>query len=216
MKKMLFIALSLSFLILGNAEASLVAYEFSGTITGRMIRDSNDPVGGVVNGIIANSSTFSSTFSYDTSTSASSSDSEGVHYPANSFSIVIDNTYSFTALSPEILIINNGVPGDRFVIRALNSPISSDVIADYMFLYLTGPTSVFGDSSLPELSLADFTSANGIIVSNKSLSGLGDDSDSYIIFGNPTSQTVIPVPTTILLLGSGFVGLVGLRKKFKK
>jgi hypothetical protein len=41
-----------------------------------------------------------------------------------------------------------------------------------------------------------------------------DSGDVVVAFGSPTAT--VPEPTTMLLLGSGLVGLVGFRRKFKK
>lgn len=63
------------------------------------------------------------------------------------------------------------------------------------------------------ISLADFVNVTGI-----RLQSLPDDINEGSLFlaGKSDGGTPVPEPTTILLLGTGLVGLARFRKKFKK
>jgi hypothetical protein len=63
-------------------------------------------------------------------------------------------------------------------------------------------------------SLAAFTLSDDIV----DIYGLANNIEigNGKSYTNPLSQTPVPEPTTILLLGSGLVGLAGFRRKFKK
>jgi hypothetical protein len=58
---------------------------------------------------------------------------------------------------------------------------------------------------------------DGFNYSYGTLPGVGDmDDNSQSIFIGAWATKVVPIPSAVWLLGSGLIGIVGIRKKFKK
>jgi DNA-binding beta-propeller fold protein YncE len=76
--------------------------------------------------------------------------------------------------------------------------------------YIAGPLTNFGsDNELYSLNLA-----TGAATDLGAITGVQYSISGFSVAGNPSILT--PEPTTILFLGSGLLGLLGLRRKFRK
>ena len=128
---------------------------------------------------------------------------------------------SDTLLDPNLF---DGLAGkiDDFITAVETDPIINSDLPDYVkFLTLSGlATAHFGDLALPILSsdwfgFGEFAadgSSFDVTVGDPSLEGL-----QALLYGNCTETYVkaTPIPGAVWLLGSGLVGLVGLRRRMR-
>ena len=113
-------------------------------------------------------------------------------------------------------------------IKDLNEPKGILFIGTFIatYVYKIGDTfdvvfSGFSDAKNPQLT-AYYGLPNSPYQGIMALSFFGDGSppgsltSSTVLYGDIVNSSPIPAPQTILLLGSGLLGLIGLRRKFKK
>lgn len=110
----------------------------------------------------------------------------------NTYSIVFSNDDPDDALSPTFFV-RSMLYFDPMV---ASEPVPEDV-------YLSGE--LWTTQILPHAQNQDWK----VFVDNDRMSGGGD-----LLF--KTWVNPVPIPSTLLLLGSGIVGVIGFRKKFKK
>ena len=79
-----------------------------------------------------------------------------------------------------------------------------------------------GGSSLTTGTIGDFTEDDPVILGswvlgNQAGTDLYEDTDFQVILtGNTYTVTAIPIPSALWLLGSGLIGIVGVRRKLVK
>jgi hypothetical protein len=79
---------------------------------------------------------------------------------------------------------------------------------DYLFLAITSTTTSYGSIVGPGSFIFDVV-PNELLFAN--VFGIGGGDTGFGLFG--VQVTTVPVPGAVWLLGSGLVGLVGLRRK---
>ena len=82
---------------------------------------------------------------------------------------------------------------------------------DYLFLAITSTTTSYGSIVGPGSFIFDVV-PNELLFAN--VFGIGDGDTGFGLFG--VKIETVPIPAAIYLLGAGFVGLVGIRRKIKK
>lgn len=213
MKKLLLmfvVALSMVFLV-NTVHAALVTGEFSGTISSVL-----DPSGLLGDsGITPGSSTFTGTFSYDSSTLP---DGAGGYNNISVFCI-IDGIAEFTVNAPEdqaIVMHTDNANGSDFLLFTDTTERLTVALSTYLLnkieVSLSNENGISLASAGAPISIEEATANELEIFINK----ITEDQSGYSIKGIVTSLKVVPVPGAVWLLASGLLGLIGVRRKFKK
>lgn len=133
---------------------------------------------------------------------------------AYGFDIIYD--YSLVAVDTSMGSISGVTPGADGFLSAVNADPGVLTVAGFD---VTGT----GPSSDLHLLTISFLALSGVGVSTIDLNVNSLIDTSYTTIGSPTGygatvsvEQPVPVPPSVLLLGSGLVGLAGFRKKFRK
>jgi hypothetical protein len=110
----------------------------------------------------------------------------------------------------------SGIGMDYFLNIADGLPDGQIQLVDSAFTVIGNVPIIFGANSFSStVPLALLGADDGLVDYAAIFGGIGGPDDFIPNQGFGTSQPV-PEPATVLLLGTGLVGLVGFRKKFKK
>lgn len=216
-----FVCLIATFALVGPGIAALVSVNFNGTITSIVEDGLSLPAG---HNIAAGSSTFTGQFDYDTDDPLwySIADLGAAYHATGALSIVIDGIYTFQA-SPQNIILYDRGPGTNYhpgvdrlqVFDNYNAVFPTDFTPN-------GHTSSinldFGDIdgtaissfALPSaVNLADWNSYRILKLETDD----GDGGEGWTIRGEINA---VPIPGAFVLFGSGLIGIVGMRRKFRR
>jgi len=97
-------------------------------------------------------------------------------------------------------------PGDNKEILTAQAFDVTDTLLETVTIKAGDPGTGDGIATLVEFSVSDISLFTVIVANNDDRAGWGVDNLSY---------TPIPEPATMLLLGSGLIGLAGARRRFK-
>ncbi len=147
-----------------------------------------------------------------------------IYYMSDNFSIEYTifgatGTHQVTGFgSGSVNVWNDYPPSGRDALEITawapwNGSIAGYTITEPSYLYLIDSSgTAINDASLPQsINMEDF-SGNSVWLTNVSLQNGFELSGTFDSF----MAQPVPAPPTILLLGSGLVGLAGLRKRFGK
>ena len=223
-----FTALAVLFFMCGlctSSHAMLITIDFSGTIysVGASISGDGVSVGDMVTGQIC----------YDTTAPDTNPDANYGNYVAQSFSIMFGSGFSATSSGTTVTVQNdrqNGsatLPADGMIVRA--NTVSGGTLngrSINAFQFGLRKENIAGDlwpdDFLPDaadwagVSLADINAPSWHWMQFDMMSD-SSGFDSQIRWDIASFESsAVPVPATLWLLGSGILGLVGVRKKSKK
>jgi hypothetical protein len=198
----------------GPVSSAIVNVNFSG-----IIWNVND-FGGLPdsNTITVGESTFSGQFSYDTDTSGTLQDG-AMHYdPTGAFTVTIDMSYTFQAPSSKIVVLNSDFVDKVEVYdndNAVSIPGYSDSYREYIYLHLESYDDPLSSQYLTSsiFSYDDWEGASKYVqIIGRNSSGVHE----WDLVGTIYEMRTVPIPGAVCLLGSGLLGLIGFRRKFKK
>jgi len=197
----------------GPVSSAIVNVNFSGIIT------NVNNYGGLPASptITQGTSTFSGQFSYDTVTSGTLKGGAMYYYPNEAFTVTIDGSITFQA--PSFTIYVSNAPTDEIRISnwdMVSTPSYSESFYESVELVLndnTGTALASQDYLPSSINLDDWGSLR-----NVTFYGFTDgySSNPWSIAGQINAINTVPIPGAVCLLGSGLIGILGVRRKFKK
>jgi hypothetical protein len=116
------------------------------------------------------------------------------------------------------------IPGDLITtvngsVDAITNPLTGSAFAYLAVIPDSGPWAAYFDGNAIPGVIGAPANADAMINSNfNTLPGLETGADWSLYSYDPVKGTIVPEPTTMLLLGAGLIGLAGFgrRKFFKK
>ncbi len=217
------------------AAAAIISYDFTGSVT-----TVTDNTNFALNGTIPLGTAATGSFSYDASVAGTPLDANSTWYPGApvAFSVNVGGgllTFApatFNFFDPSVLVRNDDPSfGDVFAFQAGEKPPTGLVLpagattsADFAFvstLVLEDTSNaVFSSTSIPTtLNLGAFTDAWLNLFGGAPVDSIGVafPGEIYISLDSLTPQPApVPEPTTLLLLGSGLLGIAGVTRRRKK
>jgi hypothetical protein len=221
MKKSLILMYSaaLIFIAAGTVHANLVTVKFDGTIN--IIQDTYGDLAaaGIQNGVTQ----LTGTIVYDTNTLPWYTTATFAQYWSNSFALDIGSNFSWSAIGNSgngIVVQNDRIVGSQVYDMFEDSEAgyasfgTNNVYMNALVWWKDNSLLSFNSTSLPTASdLINFNIDESFFrISGYDAAG----NRAWDMSASSVSMTVVPEPSTLLLLGSGLTGLLGIRRKYRK
>jgi hypothetical protein len=202
-------------------QASLITYNFSGTVTG---------VDASLSSLFSNGQTLTGSYTFESTTTPRTGSTSGfaVYDALTALSFSIGSYSASSTAAQEIQVDSgaNGAPNDRYAVVSrvsdgLTGPaVNGNPLNFFSFRLDDLSNSQFGTAlTLPtSLSLSNFNGLSNDGV-NQFFVFFGDPAAPLVVDGTLTGlsqPSAVPEPATMMLLGSGLLGLVGFRRRFRK
>jgi hypothetical protein len=166
---------------------------------------------------------FSGVFTYDTSKDGTEIGSIKTYLNSPLFISASINNFNWTNESPASAFIDiyndDSTYGDFFNYYGVNVNSNYSMGNGHILVSLGDTTgSVFTSTSLPtSFDLSEFNAGVGVFdfatYPSLKIHRSGPEGDRYTMIGQITSISPVPEPSTLFLLGSGLLGLVGYGRK---